>query len=363
MMNSIRELNDNDVLLGRGNGPNHYEGNKRFRQLVESKKELYSKSKRGEKAIISKQILETIHSRQGRFIKKTKKNKQACKERDDEWKEIIEEKALLEKISMAFRDALRTEKKKEDCSRKSKLQSLVEQQESLLENGQVLAPSSSPEPRPIPTQTQSMRVFRSAPPKEISCRRKSLPERWHKKLLEEKELDFLLNDTTPTPSGTNEDSAPPTNKNRRKSFHRSEQSIDQEHFSKKNKANHDSSENSLLSWREQKPADCVDINESENAILQNLLCSLNEMSFQNQEEGSSINSPLDSSLNIDTQLGSRVSLLHFSDDEKSLRETLKEDGGDHVGDQNNTSSPNCASSSASLDIMQAFNTSDNSISA
>jgi hypothetical protein len=67
----IDELKDNDILLGRGTGPNEH--NKFFRSLIAKNKGAYSAAKtRKERAIVIKDTITAIKNKNGRFLKKYK---------------------------------------------------------------------------------------------------------------------------------------------------------------------------------------------------------------------------------------------------------------------------------------------------
>jgi hypothetical protein len=62
-------LNPNDVLMGRGSGVNDSEGNRRFRWIIEQKKdEYFAATKKKEKREIAQQVLNEILGRGGRFL-------------------------------------------------------------------------------------------------------------------------------------------------------------------------------------------------------------------------------------------------------------------------------------------------------
>ena len=98
----ITSPNPNDVLLGRGTGPNEFIGNRRFRQIVEQRKEEYKMAPNVGKTMIARQLVSHIHEAGGRFLKRVET------ENIDEpvWCEV-EEKVALEKCSQALRDLLR----------------------------------------------------------------------------------------------------------------------------------------------------------------------------------------------------------------------------------------------------------------
>ena len=67
----VLEVLSNDVLLGRGSGPNDHIGNINFRDLVADRKAEYlSTNHRQTKALIAKDIVDKVYGRGGRFLKK-----------------------------------------------------------------------------------------------------------------------------------------------------------------------------------------------------------------------------------------------------------------------------------------------------
>jgi hypothetical protein len=67
----LMELTDQDVLLGRGTGPNECQGNIRFRALVRQVLQRADLSKLDGrlKALLAKEILDSVKSRNGRFLR------------------------------------------------------------------------------------------------------------------------------------------------------------------------------------------------------------------------------------------------------------------------------------------------------
>ena len=67
----VLEVMQDDVLLGRGSGPNDHVGNIKFRDLVAERKSQYlSTNHRQTKALIAKDIVDQVYGRGGRFLKK-----------------------------------------------------------------------------------------------------------------------------------------------------------------------------------------------------------------------------------------------------------------------------------------------------
>ena len=75
-----RELGQNDVLLGRGTGPNEHIGNVRYRALVRDilKAANFSSASDGQvKLKLAKQIVDEVQSRGGKFVKRLQGGKKA----------------------------------------------------------------------------------------------------------------------------------------------------------------------------------------------------------------------------------------------------------------------------------------------
>jgi hypothetical protein len=101
----LEELGPNDVLLGRGTGPNEYVGNIRFRALV---CEVISNSNlatfnSGSKSRLSASVVIAIKERGGRFVKKVSGS---SRRRGDFYKEVTHTVALG-KTKQSFRHQLK----------------------------------------------------------------------------------------------------------------------------------------------------------------------------------------------------------------------------------------------------------------
>eukprot|EP00586_Coscinodiscus_wailesii_P001756 CAMPEP_0172492192 /NCGR_PEP_ID=MMETSP1066-20121228/23244_1 /TAXON_ID=671091 /ORGANISM="Coscinodiscus wailesii, Strain CCMP2513" /LENGTH=374 /DNA_ID=CAMNT_0013261665 /DNA_START=68 /DNA_END=1192 /DNA_ORIENTATION=+ len=69
----IKDINENDVLFGRGDGSNRHPGNLRYRLLIKQHQKVYRDAdKNMDKRRISLAVVNAILSRQGRFMKKDK---------------------------------------------------------------------------------------------------------------------------------------------------------------------------------------------------------------------------------------------------------------------------------------------------
>jgi hypothetical protein len=98
---TIRELNDNDVLCGRGPGLSQFEGNLRFHKLVNARKKQYNadSANRREKKRLAQEILSHIHDKGGRFLKQVNVQDSL----DTEWYEV-EASVSEEKVKQALRE-------------------------------------------------------------------------------------------------------------------------------------------------------------------------------------------------------------------------------------------------------------------
>jgi hypothetical protein len=96
-----KEITRNDVLLGRGAASDRFEGNVQFRTLIRARKNEYSSSMNPNgKAFIAQQIVQTIQSNQGRFLRKVKLSRSV---ESPKW-EIVSDSVAVEKVKQAFRD-------------------------------------------------------------------------------------------------------------------------------------------------------------------------------------------------------------------------------------------------------------------
>lgn len=101
----IYHLNENDVLCGRGKGPNNHLGNRRFRELVNGHRATYlASSNRREKGRICESIIEKVQNANppGRFLIKSLQKGKAG------WKIIEYRKAML-KTGQALREGVTKE--------------------------------------------------------------------------------------------------------------------------------------------------------------------------------------------------------------------------------------------------------------
>ena len=88
----------NDVVTGRGNGPQQHPGNQRFRAIVERHRQTYATLKKtAEKQAIANQVWKEIQSLDppGRFLKQNKTDKK--------WS-VEEDSKVISKIKQALRE-------------------------------------------------------------------------------------------------------------------------------------------------------------------------------------------------------------------------------------------------------------------
>jgi hypothetical protein len=107
----ITEIRANDVLLGRGAGPNEHTGNITFRVIVAKQKAVYmATTNRQEKNKIAIKTIQIVRAQKGRFLQKVK-------DRDDDVYEIADDKVVLEKTKQALRHLNRASRSKADTQK------------------------------------------------------------------------------------------------------------------------------------------------------------------------------------------------------------------------------------------------------
>jgi hypothetical protein len=109
----ITNLSPNDVLLGRGRPAVRYEGNIRFRKLVQNRKSQYRATGRNIiKDSIARELINTIKAREGRFLRKIESSVESEElgvPRGVQAWVHVDENAVLQKVKQAFRDEQRAE--------------------------------------------------------------------------------------------------------------------------------------------------------------------------------------------------------------------------------------------------------------
>ena len=141
----IEILSENDVLCGRGSGPNDHPGNVAFRQLILSRKAEYlSTSARAEKAKIASEIVDQVQKEldpAGRFLKKmgpAELLEKGFKEGQDVWV-VVDQDTALEKAKQALRQnrdkpLVEEELKKKPAERHGENAKLTQQASASLES-------------------------------------------------------------------------------------------------------------------------------------------------------------------------------------------------------------------------------------
>jgi len=107
---SITTLNPDDVLSGRGTGPNEWIGNQRFRDIVDSRrKEYIAETRPSMKTKIAEEVFRAVvKKRKGRFLSRVDKTESFVVE-DGVWVELSRGEAM-EKIKQALRQHRRPPK-------------------------------------------------------------------------------------------------------------------------------------------------------------------------------------------------------------------------------------------------------------
>lgn len=136
------DINDKDVLSGRGGGTNNHPGNKQFRSLVDQYRSEYVLSKKWAKREIARNIVDSIRSDGGRFLKKE----------GSIWHDIGDQKAR-EKTSQALREGLAA-KMRAAYAESSGASSSPHQASSISQRHR---PESAPAEAPTPSPTTSTR--------------------------------------------------------------------------------------------------------------------------------------------------------------------------------------------------------------
>jgi hypothetical protein len=102
----VTQVNPNDVLSGRGSGPNDHEGNIKFREMVAQRKNEYmSTGNRQTKKNIAQEIVNTVLHAQGRFLKKIEGSdfKNMRFPMNTELYQIVDRETAMEKTKQALR--------------------------------------------------------------------------------------------------------------------------------------------------------------------------------------------------------------------------------------------------------------------
>jgi len=114
MQQPVTELNENDVLLGKGSAMSMYIGNQRFRDIVAELRPAYtSVSQHRPKTVVARDLLNRIRSVGGRFLQLDEGAElvESAIEQG-KWYEITEEKVLMDKCRQALRQKRKDPQKK-----------------------------------------------------------------------------------------------------------------------------------------------------------------------------------------------------------------------------------------------------------
>jgi len=107
---SSGDRNENDVLLGRGKGPNNYIGNKRFRDLVSQYQQEYFELRRSDKPTMAKRVSALIRQQEpaGRFLRLDNST--------GTWVEVGEQDAIKKTAQLLREGILQRQKKRRVAS-------------------------------------------------------------------------------------------------------------------------------------------------------------------------------------------------------------------------------------------------------
>lgn len=101
---SVTQILANDVLLGRGAGPNEHKGNIAFRATVAKFKKSYmATTNRKIKNSIARKAIQAIKANKGRFLQRTKESEEVY--------ELADDAVVLEKTKQALRHIDRTKRR------------------------------------------------------------------------------------------------------------------------------------------------------------------------------------------------------------------------------------------------------------
>ena len=95
----IKQINENDVLLGRGGMTNTNPGNIKFRELVAKYRMSYCTAPKGDKGALARYLCNYVRYRNGRFLRRDDE----CKELTPCWYEVGDDKAV-QKCGQALRE-------------------------------------------------------------------------------------------------------------------------------------------------------------------------------------------------------------------------------------------------------------------
>jgi hypothetical protein len=123
--NTVLKLGYDDVLMGRGAPCAEHEGNTRLRRIVQERRSSYtSAAKRKDKHRIAEEIVEKVHARQGRFLRKVEDaselEKLGLSAEQSAWQVVKDRPELLGKVKQLLRDIAPEAKEKRAARRQER---------------------------------------------------------------------------------------------------------------------------------------------------------------------------------------------------------------------------------------------------
>jgi hypothetical protein len=102
--NFVQELTKDDILLGRGTGPNEYQGNIRFRALVKAtlRSNEFNASTGSTKTMLARKIVHAVKAQNGRFLKKVGKSSTG-----GDLFAVVPDRVAVDKTRQSFRHQLK----------------------------------------------------------------------------------------------------------------------------------------------------------------------------------------------------------------------------------------------------------------
>lgn len=121
----VTDINNNDVLMGRGFHNAEFEGNKRWQVLVASRRGEYLKAtSREARHRISEEVVQEVYTRGGRFIRRIITTEEAqeleVKTQAQAWRVIPPSKALFIKVKQLMRDVAEDTRQKQKHRREAR---------------------------------------------------------------------------------------------------------------------------------------------------------------------------------------------------------------------------------------------------
>jgi hypothetical protein len=106
--NLVQELTKDDILLGRGTGPNEYQGNIRFRALVKAtlRSNEFNASTGSTKTMLARKIVHAVKAQNGRFLKKVGKSSTG-----GDLFAVVPDRVAVDKTRQSFRHQLKSTRK------------------------------------------------------------------------------------------------------------------------------------------------------------------------------------------------------------------------------------------------------------